>query len=400
MIVRTMQTALRCGIFDITTIQEQINVMKKQIYLDKHIYGVWQDPSGRWTTYLPAKDGKRKLVKKTERSKLEDAIIEYWKNARPEDVFQDYFEEWLQRKLDRCEIQMQSVDKYRATFKRYISTSILNQIEIGEITEQLLDTYIISVIKENDLSAKGWADVRLVLRGTFKYAKKLNATTINIDAFMQELDLSPKIFKRRNREATKNVFQDEELKQIREYIYSQKPLKVVDLGILLSLETGLRAGELIALKFSDYNPDDCTLSICRTEVRTKGDSKDYNYCIREFTKGKIGHRQIILLDGAIDVINKLRTITDSDYMFKGDVDRHEEVFSNRLYRICDSIGIERRSLHKCRKTYATKLINNNVPESIIMAQMGHTDITTTRNYYFFNNMSVKTERETLAKCMG
>ena len=46
-----------------------------------------------------------------------------------------------------------------------------------------------------------------------------------------------------------------------------------------------------------------------------------------------------------------------------------------------------RSMHKIRKTYATKLINNNVDEKIIMRQMGHTDISTTKQYYYFNDKS-------------
>lgn len=50
--------------------------------------------------------------------------------------------------------------------------------------------------------------------------------------------------------------------------------------------------------------------------------------------------------------------------------------------ICDRIGIGERSIHKARKTYATKLIDGNVPESVIKTQMGHTDIRTTLDHYY------------------
>ncbi|MCI8894730.1 MAG: site-specific integrase [Lachnospiraceae bacterium] len=37
--------------------------------------------------------------------------------------------------------------------------------------------------------------------------------------------------------------------------------------------------------------------------------------------------------------------------------------------------------NKARKTYATKLINSGVDESLVIKQMGHTSIDCTKNYY-------------------
>lgn len=42
-----------------------------------------------------------------------------------------------------------------------------------------------------------------------------------------------------------------------------------------------------------------------------------------------------------------------------------QAFTRRLYVICDKVKIGERSIHKARKTYATKLIDGNVPESVI-----------------------------------
>ncbi|MBP9997270.1 MAG: tyrosine-type recombinase/integrase [Lachnospiraceae bacterium] len=60
-------------------------------------------------------------------------------------------------------------------------------------------------------------------------------------------------------------------------------------------------------------------------------------------------------------------------------------FNNYLYKACDAVGIERRSMHKIRKTYGTMLIDSGVDDSLTMAQMGHADITTTRKFYYFSN---------------
>ena len=62
-----------------------------------------------------------------------------------------------------------------------------------------------------------------------------------------------------------------------------------------------------------------------------------------------------------------------------------KAFGVKIVKICDYVGIHERSMHKARKTYATKLINGGVDESIVIKQMGHTSINCTKQYYYFNN---------------
>ena len=57
----------------------------------------------------------------------------------------------------------------------------------------------------------------------------------------------------------------------------------------------------------------------------------------------------------------------------------------KLRNICTQLGIQRRSMHKIRKTYATQLINSGASESLVMRQLGHTSITTTLRHYYYDN---------------
>ena len=54
-----------------------------------------------------------------------------------------------------------------------------------------------------------------------------------------------------------------------------------------------------------------------------------------------------------------------------------------------TLQIKERSMHKTRKTYATKLINGKVDERIVIKQLGHTDISCTKNFYYFNNKDIE-----------
>ncbi len=62
-------------------------------------------------------------------------------------------------------------------------------------------------------------------------------------------------------------------------------------------------------------------------------------------------------------------------------------FNHWLHRACKKVGIPERSTHKIRKTYASILLSNKVDERLIINQMGHTDIATTRGSYYFNRNS-------------
>ena len=46
-----------------------------------------------------------------------------------------------------------------------------------------------------------------------------------------------------------------------------------------------------------------------------------------------------------------------------------------------------RSTHKARKTYGTTLLDAKVDDSIVTEMMGHSDVSTTRKYYYVNNKS-------------
>ena len=64
-------------------------------------------------------------------------------------------------------------------------------------------------------------------------------------------------------------------------------------------------------------------------------------------------------------------------------------FSQRLETICKRSGIQAKSLNKIRKTYGSILIDGKVDESLIISQMGHTDIKTTQNYYYKDRKSTQ-----------
>ena len=61
--------------------------------------------------------------------------------------------------------------------------------------------------------------------------------------------------------------------------------------------------------------------------------------------------------------------------------------SKRLYRICDSCGLQKKSTHKIRKTFCSIILDAGFDKNLVISLMGHTDINTSENYYHFDRKS-------------
>ena len=361
-----------------------MEAMKREELLKKHQYKIWQGKDGKWYTYLPdesKKDGRR-LIKRIDKAILEDIVVEYCR--KEERVYlKDIFEEWVSQKLEYGEIQKQTYDRYKTDFRRFFTNSDISKKDIRKITEDDLELFVRNAIKNLSLTNKSYSGLRLLLIGVFKYAKKRKYTEISITQFLGDLELAKKCFSKRTIKDGESVFTDSEVKKIYNYISENKSL--INFGILLAFQTGVRVGELCTLKFSDIQGN--KLSIRRTEVRYRDSEGNYVYEVRESPKTEAGNRDIILNSEAQKTLKQIRRMNPfGEYMFVRNGTRiKEKAFSVKIVKICQYVGIKERSMHKVRKTYATKLINGGVDESLVIKQMGHTSIDCTKNYYYFNN---------------
>lgn len=377
-----MRFIINNGMIDLSDVENSIEAMKRDELLKKHSYEIWEGKDGKWYTYLPSKDGGRTLKKRKSRKDLEKVIIDFYKNQK-EVLIKDIFQEWISQKLEYGEIQKQTYDRYKTDFDRFFNDTDISKTDIRKITEDDLEMFIRQTIKNMNLSNKSYSGLRLLIMGIFKYAKKQKYTEISITQFFGDLDLPRKCFARKVVKDDESVFTDSEVEKISRYV--RENVSMINYGILLAFQTGVRVGELCTLKYSDIQGN--KLRISRTEVRYRDKDGNYVFEVRESPKTEAGNRDIILSSEAKKTLREIRRLNPfGEYIFMKDGKRiKEKAFSVKIVKICRYVGIKERSMHKARKTYATKLINGGVDESIVVKQMGHTSIDCTKNHYYFNN---------------
>ena len=374
-----------------------MEAMKREELLKQHPYEIWKSKDGKWYTYLPAQGGGRVLKKRKSKKDLESIIVDYYKNSK-EVLLEDLFQEWASQKLEYGEIQKQTFDRYTTDFHRFFDNSDIARKDIRKITEDDLELFIRETIRKMGLSNKAYGGLRLLIIGIFKYAKKRKYTDISITQFMGDLDLPKKCFSKRCVNDEESVFTDIEVEKISDYIRAN--ISLINYGILLAFQTGVRVGELCTLKYSDIKGN--KLCIRRTEVRYRGEDGRYVFEVRESPKTEAGNRDIILNSDAQRTLKEIRKLNPfGKYMFMSDGKRiKEKAFSVKIVKICRYVGIKERSMHKARKTYATKLINGGVDESLVVRQMGHTSIDCTKNHYYFNNKSDEDAAKQIEKAIS
>ena len=389
--------AIENGIIDIDTIQKKIEMNERKKFIEKHNYSIWEGKDGKFYTYLPDEESQRgkKLVKRTSEKAIEDEIVKFYKAMEDEPTISQVYSSWISEKLEYGEITRQTKDKYETNFKRFFENKYLPiaNRKIRYIDEEILESFIKTAISKLELTQKAYSDMRILINGIFKYAKKKHYTS-----FMGDLEISEKSFKRNHKSDNELVFSKDEELLIEQFIMEDQPT-LIELGIILAFKTGLRVGEISTLSWSDIAEN--KIHISKTEIRYRDDGGKYVFDVQNFPKSDAGFRDVIITEDTNELMRKIKMINPfGEYIFMKKGKRIKGQAFTRLYVICDKLGIFERSIHKARKTYATKLIDGNVPESVIKTQMGHTDIRTTLDHYYFNNKTESEMQEYIAKALS
>lgn len=175
-------------------------------------------------------------------------------------------------------------------------------------------------------------------------------------------------------------------------------LDIVNLGLLLMFVTGVRVGELVAIKSCDV--DGNVIHICRTESHYKDaeTGKDM-YVIKDTPKTAAGIRNVIVPTDYSWVIRKIQQMNPfGEFLFMRDGSRiRAYTVRLRLHRVCKKVEVHDKSTHKARKTYASILLSSGVDTSTVISPMGHTDISCTEQYYHRNRKDIAAKTEVFLK---
>ena len=388
-----LKYAVENGMINVSYVQEQIKMKKRKELLEKHPYKIWEGKDGKWYTYIPDKKRGRILKKRITREAIENDVIEYWKSEIDNPCISEVFHEWNDRRLELKKISMATHLRNKQIFYRHYNE--FGNRKIKSVCEEEYGEFLEEQIAEKGLTAKSFSNLKTITRGMLKRAKKRKLISFNVEEMLQDLDISETDFIKTIKEDYEEVFNDEEMSAMINYL--KENLDAKNIGILLMFATGIRVGELVALKHEVF--DGNTFKIRRTETRYLGEDGKYVYAVKESPKSEAGVRTVVIPNDYAWLCSKIKTLNPfGEYVFTNE--KGNRITTNcirrRVERNCKKLGIYKKSPHKIRKTYGTILLDHNIDHRLIMEQMGHTDISCTENHYHRNRRNIETKSQIIS----
>ena len=387
-----MKYAIEHDIIDPSSIFERMEMEKRNEFLKKHPYAISQSKSGKWLTYLPGDGGKRIQRVRNTKKEIEDIVVKYWKEQEENPTLKEIFDEWNDRRLVLKKISPSTHLRNRQVFKRHYES--FGKKRIRNITPEMVEDFLEEQIPEHDLTAKAFANLKYITKGFLKRAKKRKFISFNVDELFGDLDTSDTDFRKVIKEDFQEVFDEEEMPAMVDYL--KENLDSKNMGILLMFISGIRVGELVALKQDAIEGN--TIKIRRTETRYVLDGK-YTYGVKEYPKSDAGVRTVVIPNDYVWLCSKIKQINPhGEYVFLNDSGSRmtTNCIRKRLFQNCQKLGIYQKSPHKIRKTYGTILLDNNVDNRMIIGQMGHSDISCTETHYHRNRRTIDKKSEILS----
>ena len=165
------------------------------------------------------------------------------------------------------------------------------------------------------------------------------------------------------------------------------------LGIYISLCTGLRIGEVCALKWSDINTMDGTITVNRTLERIyiiDGTQKHTELVINT-PKTQNSCREIPMTKELLAMMKPLKKVVNDDFYILTNAEYPTEPRTYRNYytKLMEKLGIPKLKYHGLRHSFATRCIEAGCDYKTVSVLLGHSNISTTLDLYVHPNMEQK-----------
>lgn len=394
--------AIEHGIIDEAYVRECIENMKREEILKNHSYKITLGKDGKWRTYVKdsTKPSGCRLIKKSTEKKLQDELVKFYGEQKNKALsFKDMYFKW--REVQDRLVTDNTAYKYNTDYKRFFKDSAFEQLPIEEITEDMIKLYFHDSIKQNKLTKGAFKKLYGYVNNTFAKAYREKIITENpmihfvckqFYPYCEEVD----------KPLDKQIFSDEEEQLILEKLHSEyvlKPNYIPNYAVELASLTGMRVGEIVALKWEDVHME-VTYPYFLINKSEKYNRSTKEYFIDKTKNKKI--RQFPIDDKIKHLLFELKKVQFKygfygEWVFANEEGRiHAPVVSSCIKNKCRQLNITEKGIHAFRKTLNSEMRCSGVSEVVASALLGHSP-QVNREYYTFDTSSMKDKANIVAK---
>lgn len=264
----------------------------------------------------------------------------------------DYLSGWIR-----------NVTGIKETTRRIYAGHISNHIipAIGGVALCDIDTFLLQeFVLSLDLSPSTVRVVYNVLRSALRHAHSMQL----IDDVYSAVSLPKRV------RVKKNILTREEQRRLEQAVSEPE-----DIGVLICLYTGIRIGELCALRWKDIDSEARVMRICGTQARIDG-------CIRIIPpKSEMSSRSIPIPECIAKLL--IKDSSAGEYVISGKNGEPMDVrtYRRRFKRLLKKAGIPDIQFHALRHTFSTRAIEVGMDYRTLSEILGHSSVAITLDLY-------------------
>lgn len=388
---------------------------RESILMQHKIPITWNEGSRRWYTRLPS----GRQVAKVKRADVEDEVISYYSNpstvssqpshlgalqlqevtaVRNKNVvnactLKTIYPEWL--KLRRYEVSANTLADDLEYWNKYIASSNIASIPLSQLGKTKLKAWACELISRHQMKKKYFSNVKRTLNSLLDFAVDEELLDVN---HLRNIKINSRLYTPAAfKEELEEVFTEQEQMQVMKEAEddSREQNSALPLGICLLFLTGMRVGELCALRNCDIKGN--YVHISRMVVENQSETSNGSlvrsgYKIVEHAKSSAGMRKIYLTAKAREYLTQIRTLNESNGYPCSDKDLvfqrkegmcNQRVFDSRLKKYCNPNHLNlpfAKSCHDIRRTYISQLFDLGINPDTIRRMAGHENIEMTMKY--------------------
>jgi integrase len=343
---------------------------------------IYRRKDGRWVAEITLEDGSRKPLYGKTRKEVADKLTTALQEQKqgilatgPQQKLKDYLEHWLEN-VHKPTVRLSTYQRYRTTLDRHILPE-LGHIPLQKLTPQHVQKFYASKLQEG-LSPNTIRLIHGTLHKALKNAVRWNLVPRNIcDA------VSPP---KRTTRREMHVLTIEQAQQLLETAIGHR----LEALLTVAVATGMRRGELLALRWQDINFETSSLYICRSVSRLTGHG-----FVESEPKTAASRRKITLPQFALEALRVHRTRQlearlkagerweDRDLVFPniwGGFLSTNRLFSSFIALLKDA-GLPHVRFHDLRHSAATILLVMGAHPKVVQELLGHSRIAMTLDIY-------------------
>lgn len=336
-------------------------------------------------TYSEAKSKRADLMAIAKMSPITTSV-----KSDSDKILRDLANEWLTYK--RPSVKESTYVRYRHLYERHIDEQF-GTIKVKDLDVNEIAMYIRSRLKTNvndGLAPKTIQDILSVYHMLISYgveSKLLSPDSISISKNHLPLKIS---------DSKVTVLLPKERIALEKYVLRQNDIRTF--GIFIALYTGIRIGELCALRWGDVDLRNGILHINNTLQRLH----DYSGCSDKKTrvviskpKTESSKRIIPLSSFLIERLSAFASAPNHFILTDSDVPEETRSYLYFYKRQLSNCGLPEYTFHTIRHTFATRCVEEGIDIKALSEILGHSNVKITMNRYV--HPSLETKRQYLER---